>query len=67
MGQLFQNRQQIKKWDEQETEFDLIENEKIVIVQITHALPDSRKEFLRNYTESIANLVIQDHHLIKKN
>ena len=67
MGQLFQNRQQIKKWDEQETEFDLIENEKIVIVQITHALPDSRKEFLRNYTESIDNLVIQDHHLIKKN
>ena len=67
MGQLFQNRQQIKKWDEQETEFDLIENEKFVIVQITHALPDSRKEFLRNYTESIDNLVIQDHHLIKKN
>ena len=67
MGQLFQNRQQIKKWDEQETEFDLIENEKIVIVQIAHALPDSRKEFLRNYTESIDNLVIQDHHLIKKN
>ena len=67
MGQLFQNRQQIKKWDEQETEFDLIENEKIVIVQITHALPDSCKEFLRNYTESIDNLVIQDHHLIKKN
>ena len=67
MGQLFQNRQQIKKWDEQETEFDLIENEKIVIIQITHALPDSRKEFLRNYTESIDNLVIQDHHLIKKN
>ena len=67
MGQLFQNRQQIKKWDEQETESDLIENEKIVIVQITHALPDSRKEFLRNYTESIDNLVIQDHHLIKKN
>ena len=67
MGQLFQNRQQIKKWDEQEMEFDLIENEKIVIVQITQALPDSCKEFLRNYAESINNLVIQDHHLIKKN
>ena len=66
VGQLFQNNQQIKKWDELKTEFNLIENEKFLIVQITHALPSSGKEILRNYTESINNLVIQDHHLIKK-
>ena len=66
VGQLFQNNQQIKKWDELKTEFDLIENEKFLIVQITHALPISWKEILRNYTESINNFVIQDHHLIKK-
>ena len=66
VGQLFQNNQQIKKWDELKTEFDLIEKEKFLIVQITHALPISWKEILRNYTESINNLVIQDHHLIKK-
>ena len=66
MGQLFQNNQQIKNWDELKTEFDLIENEKFFILQITHALPISWKEILRNYTESINNLVIQDHHLIKK-
>ena len=65
-GQLFQNNQQIKKWDEFKTEFDLIENEKFLIVQITHALPISWKEILRNYTESINNLVILDHHLLKK-
>ena len=65
VGQLFQNNQQIKKWDELKTEFDLIEKEKFLIVQITHALPISWKEILRNYTESINNLVIQDHHLIK--
>ena len=47
-------------------EFDLIENEKFLIVQITHALPSSWKEILRNYTESINSLAIQDHHLIKK-
>ena len=47
------------------TEFNLIENETFLIVQITHALPSSWKEILRNYTESINNLVIQDHHLIK--
>ena len=57
---------QIKKWNELKTEFDLIENEKFLIVQIIHALPISWKEILRNYTESINNLVIQDHHLIKK-
>ena len=27
VGQLFQNNQQIKKWDELKTEFDLIKNE----------------------------------------
>ena len=35
-------------------------------MQITHALPISLKEILGNYTESINNLHIQDHHLIKK-
>ena len=65
VGQLFQNNQQIKKWDELKTEFDLIEKEKFLIVQITHALPISWKEILRNYTENINNLVFQDHHLIK--
>ena len=37
VGQLFQNNQQIKKWDELKREFDLIENEKF----LTHALPIS--------------------------
>ena len=47
-------------------EFDLIKNEKFLIAQITRAIPSSRKKILLNYTESISNLVIQDHHLIKK-
>ena len=47
-------------------EFDLIENEKFLVVQIINALPSSRKEILQNYTDSIDNLVIQDHDLIKK-
>ena len=38
----------------------------ILTVQITHALPILLKEILGNYTESINNLLIQDHHLIKK-
>ena len=43
-----------------------MKNERFLIVQITHALPISWKEILLNYTESINNLVIQDHHFIKK-
>ena len=43
-----------------------MENEKFLMVQIINALPISWKEILRNYTESINNLVIQDH-LDKKN
>ena len=66
MGQLFQNNQQIKKWNELKTEFDLFENEKILIAQITHALSILWKQILRNYTESLNSLVIQDHKLIKK-
>ena len=66
VSQLFQNNQQIKKWNELKTEYDLIENGKFLIAQIIHALPISWKEILRNYTESINNLVIQDHHLIIK-
>ena len=62
----FQNNQQIKKWDELKAESDLVENEKFLIVQIIHALPISWKEILRKYTESTNNLVIQDHHLMKK-
>ena len=46
VDQLFQNDQQIKKWDELKTEFDLIENGKFVIAQITNALPSSWKEIL---------------------
>ena len=34
VGQLLQNNQQIKKWDEFKIEFDLIQNEKFLIVQI---------------------------------
>ena len=66
VGQLFQNNQQIKKWDEVETEFDLFKNKKIFIAQITHALPSLWIKIRRNYTKSINNPIIQDHYLIKK-
>ena len=66
VGQLFLKNQQIKEWDELKMEFDLIEKEKFVIAQITHALPSLWKEILQNFTESINSLFIQNYHLIKK-
>ena len=45
VGQLLQNNQQIKKWDEFKIEFDLIQNEKFLIVQIIQARPISGKKF----------------------
>ena len=46
VGQLFQNNQQLKKWDELKTEFDLIKNGKFLILLITHALPILWKDIL---------------------
>ena len=46
-----------KKWDELKTEFDLIENKKILIAQIAHAVSSLCKEILRNYTASINTLL----------
>ena len=42
----FQNNQQIKKWDEFKTEFDFVGNEKLLITQTTHALPNSWEKIL---------------------
>ena len=46
VGQLFRNNQQIKKWDELKTKFDLIENKKFLNALITDALLSSWKEIL---------------------
>ena len=37
----FKTINKLKKWEEFKTESDLIENEKLLIAQITHALPSS--------------------------
>ena len=66
MGQFFQNNQQIKKWDELKTEFDLIEKKFFFNAQISHAAPSSWNQILRNCTENMNNLLIQGHHLMKK-
>ena len=47
-------------------EFSLHENQKFILMQITDAIPRSWKQVLKNNIENIDNLVIQDHHLLKK-
>ena len=58
----FKTINKLKKWDELKTEFDVIYNEKLLVVQIIYAVAISGKEILRNYSEKINNLVIQDYH-----
>ena len=54
----FKTINKLKKREELKTESDLIENEKLLIAQIAHAVPSSEKEISRNYTESTNNCVI---------
>ena len=65
MGQLSQNNQQIKRWNERKLGFDLIKNKKFLITQIIHALPSFRNKIPWGYTESIYKLVFQVRYLIK--
>ena len=44
VGQLSQNNQQIKRWNERKLGFDLIKNKKFLITQIIHALPSFRNK-----------------------
>ena len=37
------------------------------LLQITHVLPQHRKEYINNFAGNLNNLYIQDHHLIKCN
>ena len=65
VGQLFQNNQQIDKWDELKTDFDLIESEKFLIIQITHVLgvPQKLPKSLKNTCEK-AHVLIKDHRVL---
>ena len=37
------------------------------LLQITHVLPQHRKEYINNFAGNLNNLYIQDHHLITSN
>ena len=66
VGELFETDGKIKPWEKIKTLYNLPNNMEFCWMQIVHALPKSwKKEILENKGNS-NNLVIYDHHLIKK-
>ena len=63
---LFYEKQKLKTWDELKQEYGFHENKRFLFMQLLHAIPKSWKEDLSKVKENIHNLIIQDHHIIRK-
>ena len=63
---MFNERQKLKTWDELKQEYGFHENKKFLFTQLLHAIPKSWKNDLSDVKENIDNLVIPDHHIIRK-
>ena len=66
VGHLFNERQKLKTWDELKQEYRFHENKRFLFMQLLHAIPKSWKKDLSDVKENIHNLIIQDHHIIRK-
>ena len=66
VGHLFNERQKFKTWDELKQGYRFHENKRFLFVQLLHAIPKSGKKDLSDVKENIHNLIIQDHHIIRK-
>ena len=66
VGQLFNERQKLKTQGELKQEYGFYENKKCLFMQLLHAIPKSWKNDISEVKENIDNLVIQDHHIIRK-
>ena len=56
----------MKTLDELKQEYRFLENKKFLFMQLLHAIFKSWKEDLFKVKENIHNLIIQDHHIIRK-
>ena len=56
----------MKTWDELEQEYRFLENKRFLFMQLLHAVPKSWEDDLFKVKENIHNLIIQDHHIIRK-
>ena len=66
LGQLFYENPNIKPWENIKIEFHLKDTQKICWSQIIDALPKSWKDAILKDKGNAKNLVIFDHHIVRK-
>ena len=66
-GQLFDSDGKLHSWEFLKEKYLLSQNMKFKWFQLIHALPRKWKEAISMHDGNLENLLIQDHHLIKKN
>ena len=66
IGQLFNENGNIKPWEDIKIEFHLKDTQKIYWLQIIDALPKSWKDAILKDKGNAKNLVIFDHHIVRK-
>ena len=63
---LFENNSKMKSWEDLRGKLDLDDNKKFYWKQIIHAIPRAWKEKFLECGDNISDLIINEHHLIKK-
>ena len=67
VGELFNINGKLRCWEFLQEKYLLSQNMKFKLFQLIHALPREFKEAISVHDGSLENLLIQDHHLTKKN
>ena len=67
VGHFFDTQGNFKSWDCLKEQFSLPNHLKYRWFQIKHAIPNDWKQNLKMHNGNISNLLIENHHLIKKN
>ena len=66
MGELSENNGKMRSWEDLRAKLGLDDNKKFYWRQIIHATPLAWKEMFLECGNKISDLVINEHHLIKK-
>ena len=66
ISDLLKNNGKLRSWEDLRAKLDLGGNKKFYCIQIIHTISRARKEVFLECGDNINNLVINEHHLIKK-
>ena len=66
IGQLFKENENVKPWKDVKIEFHFKDTQKIYWLQIIDAVPKSWKDAILKDKGNAKNLVIFDHHIVRK-